>query len=633
MLPDDCALAVDSGRQVIVDSRGNVTPETPETGVYESDHRYLSSLEIEVGDGDEWAVLGRESRDRGVTTTLASPTVGTGRGEQRLWTLGKRLELTETGVTATVRLTNNTRTTREIGITFDLTPDFGHVFESPAFFSPRKNQDRPITVEEHATGCTFVGTLADGTERRVKVGSESALEATVGDESATFSATVTVPPASTRTVELDVDLPDGRRETPEIEVNVDYPQYERLVERAARTLGALMLPCGVPAAGAPRFLAPFGRDSIVVSYQLLPFDSSVAERTLRFLADEQGTETDDATLEAPGRIMHEKRHGDLPAIGDSVRTPYYGTVDATPLFAALFSDTVTETDDDSLFDSVYPHAKAAVEWTLDELDDEGLLFYEPHDHPLGLTHLGWKDSAEALSHPDGTPAQGPIALAEVQGYAFRALTRFAPLAEHRDDSALARACDDAAKTLAATFEERLWLPEEKCYALGMDDRGVIPSVASNQGHAIWGGLGSDERVAQVAERLTSDDMLTSAGLRTFAASHDSFDPLSYHRGSVWPHDTSIAAMGFAERGHREAAESLAISGLTALSDTVRADFPDRLGFPELMVGFDGDLSVGTVRHPDACIPAAWSAGSVFGFLQSVLESNRETVDAIAELVR
>ncbi|MFH5801253.1 MGH1-like glycoside hydrolase domain-containing protein [Haladaptatus sp. CMAA 1911] len=633
MLPDDCALAVDSGRQIIVDSRGDVTPETPETGVYESDHRYLSTVEIEVGNGEEWTVLGRESRDRGVTTTLASPTVGTGRGEQRPWTLGKRLELTETGVTATVRLTNNTQTARETDLAFDLTPDFGHVFEIPAFFSPRKNQDRPITVEEDATGCTFVGTLADGTERRVKVGSESDFEVSLSDESATFSAAVTVPPASTHAVELDIVLPAGRRDTPEIEADVDYPQYDWLVERAAETLGALLLPCGVPAAGAPRFLAPFGRDSIVVSYQLLPYDSSVAKRTLRFLADEQGTETDDATLEAPGRIMHEKRHGDLPAIGESVRTPYYGTVDATPLFAALFSDTVAETGDDSLFDSVYPHAKAAVEWTLGELDEEGLLFYEPHDHPRGLTHLGWKDSAEALSYPDGTRARGAIALAEVQGYAFRALTRFAPLAERRDDLTLARTCDDAAKTLAATFEEQLWLPEEGCYALGIDGRGVIPSIASNQGHAIWGGLGSDERVTEVAERLTGDDMLTSAGLRTFSASHDSFDPLSYHRGSVWPHDTSIAAMGFAERGHHEAAESLAVSGLTALSDTVRADFPDRLGFPELMVGFDGDLSVGTVRHPDACIPAAWSAGSVFGFLQIVAESNRETADAIAELVR
>jgi glycogen debranching enzyme len=632
MLPDDCALAMDSGRQVIVDSRGDVTSETPETGVYESDHRYLSSLKIEVGDGEEWTVLGREVRDRGVTTTLASPTVGTGRGDQRPWMLGKRIALTETGVTATVQLTNNTRTTQKTELTFELASDFGHVFEIPAFFSPREHQDRPITVEEHSTGCTFVGTLADGTERRVEVESESTTKVTVDDDLATLSAGVTVPPASTHTVELDIGLPAGRRDTPEIEADVDCPQHKRLVKRAAGTLGALMLPCGVPAAGAPRFLAPFGRDSLVVSYQLLPFDSTVAERTLRFLAAEQGTETDDATLEAPGRIMHEKRHGDLPAIGESVRTPYYGTIDATPLFAALFSDTVAETDDESLFDSVYPHAKAAVEWTLDELDEEGLLFYEPHDRPLGLSHLGWKDSAGALAHPDGMPTQGAVALAEVQGYVFRALTRFAPLAERADDSTLAAACEDAAETLAGTFEERLWLPEEGCYALGIDDRGVIPSVASNQGHAIWGGLGSDERVAQVAERLTSDDMLTSVGLRTFAASHDSFDPLSYHRGSVWPHDTSIAAMGFAERGHHEAAESLAVRGLAALSDTVRADFPDRLGFPELMVGFDGDISMGTVRHPDACIPAAWSAGSVFGFLQ-VLESNRGAADAIAELVR
>ncbi|ODR81928.1 hypothetical protein BG842_26585 [Haladaptatus sp. W1] len=632
MLPDDCALAMDSGRQVIVDSRGDVTPKTPETGVYESDHRYLSTLEIGVGDADDWIVLGRKSRDRGVTTMLASPTVGTGRGDQRPWTLEKRVELTETGVTVTARLTNNTADTRETTVAFELTPDFGHVFEIPSFFSSRERQDRPVTVEEHSSGCAFVGTLADGTERRVTVSSDSSIETTSTDDSATVSTNVAVAPASTRTVELNIDLPDRARETPEVDADIDYPQYSRLIDRAAETLGALMLPCGVPAAGAPRFLAPFGRDSLLVSYQLLPFDSSVAERTLRFLADEQGTETDDATLEAPGRIMHEKRHGDLPAIGESVRTPYYGTVDATPLFAALFADTVAKTEDETLFDSVYPHAKSAVEWTLAELDDKGFLFYEPHDHPLGLAHLGWKDSAEALARPDGTPAQGSVALAEVQGYVFRALTRFGPLAERADDSTLAAECEVAAKTLAESFEKRLWLPEEGCYALGIDDRGVIPSVASNQGHAVWGGLGSDDRVARVATRLTDDDMLTSAGLRTFASSHDSFDPLSYHRGSVWPHDTSIAAMGFAERGHHETAEALAVRGLDALADTVRTDFPDRFGFPELMVGFDGDVSAGTVRHPDACIPAAWSAGSVFGFLQSVA-SNRETADAIAELVR
>ncbi|EFW91401.1 hypothetical protein ZOD2009_14881 [Haladaptatus paucihalophilus DX253] len=632
MLPDDCALAMDSGRQVIVDSRGDVTPKTPETGVYESDHRYLSTLEIGVGDADEWTVLGRDSRERGVTTTLASPTVGTGRGDQRPWTLEKRVELTETGVTATARLTNNTADTRETTVAFELTPDFGHVFEIPSFFSPRERQDRPVSVERHPNGCAFVGTLADGTERRVTVSSDSSIETTSTDDSATVSTDVAVAPASTRTVELDIDLPDGARNTPEIDAGIDCPRYGRLIDRAAETLGALMLPCGVPAAGAPRFLAPFGRDSLLVSYQLLPFDSSVAERTLRFLADEQGTETDDATLEAPGRIMHEKRHGDLPAIGESVRTPYYGTIDATPLFAALFADTVAETEDETLFGSVYPHAKSAVEWTLAELDDEGFLFYEPHDHPLGLAHLGWKDSAEALARPDGTPAQGSVALAEVQGYVFRALTRFGPLAERADDSTLAAECEVAAKTLAESFEKRLWLPEEGCYALGIDDRGVIPSVASNQGHAVWGGLGSDDRVARVATRLTDDDVLTSAGLRTFASSHDSFDPLSYHRGSVWPHDTSIAAMGFAERGHHETAEALAVRGLDALADTVRTDFPDRFGFPELMVGFDGDVSAGTVRHPDACIPAAWSAGSVFGFLQSVA-LNRETADAIAELVR
>ena len=632
MLPDDCALVMDSGRQIVVDARGDVTPTTPETGVYESDHRYFSALEIDLDGPDDWHVLGRESSDRGVTTTLASPTVGTGRGEGRPWTLGKHLEITETGCLVRVRLTNNTRSAREATLSISLTPDFGHIFEIPAFFSPREHQVRPVEIERRTSGVAFVGTLAADTERRVEVTTDSDLETSVSDDSATFSADVTVPPASTRSIELELELPGGRRNTPDIETDIDCPRYDRLVGRAAKTLDALTLPCGVPAAGAPRFLAPFGRDSLIVSYQLLPFDPTVAERTLRFLADEQGTETDGATLEAPGRIMHEKRYGDLPVIGESVRTPYYGTIDATPLFAALFADTVEE-GDETLFEELYPNAKAAIEWTLSELDDDGFLFYESHDHSLGLTHLGWKDSAESLARPDGTPAEGAIALTEVQGYVFRALERFAPLAARVGDESLADDCREMAGTLAASFEERFWLPDEGCYALGIDGSGVIPSVASNQGHAIWGGLGSERRVEQVAERLTREDMLSSAGLRTFAASHDSFDPLSYHRGSVWPHDTSVAAMGLAERGQQDAARALAVRGLSALEDTVRTDYPDGFGFPELMVGFDEGVSVGTLRHPDSCIPAAWSAGSVFGFVQCVLDSDPVEAETIAELIR
>ncbi|WP_435156636.1 MGH1-like glycoside hydrolase domain-containing protein [Haladaptatus sp. DFWS20] len=617
MLPEECALAIDAGRQIIVDSHGDVSRSVPETGIDESDHRYFSELSFDVAAGHDWVVLGREHRDNGISTILASPSLGTGRGEQRRWTFIKRLAITETGVRAIARLTNNTRTTRKVPVSVTLSPDFKHIFEVGAFFSPRDSLDRSLRVEAQSAGCTFVGTLADGTERRVTVTGDSDLEPTITEDTVTLSTEVTVPPASTQAVAVDIELPAGPRTTSNIDVDIEEPQYATLVERARRTLDSLMLPCGVPAAGAPRFLAPFGRDSFIVSYQLLSFDSTVAERTLRFLAAEQGERFDSSTLEAPGRIMHEKRHGDLPAIGKSVRSPYYGTVDATPLFAALFADTVQRTGNETLRRELYPHAKAAIEWTLDELDDDGYLFYDSHDHPLGLAHLGWKDSAEALAHPDGTPAQGSIALAEVQGYVYRAVRRFEPLATDAGDKALADDCRLAAETLAASFEDDFWLPEQGCYALGLDDRDVIRSVASNQGHAIWAGLGSDERVARVADRLTNDDMLTSAGLRTFASSHDAYDPLSYHRGSVWSHDTSLAALGFAERGHRDTAELLASRGLSALDNVVRADSPERLGFPELMVGFDDeDVSPGAVRHPDACIPAAWSAGSVFGFVHA-----------------
>ncbi|WP_266081450.1 MGH1-like glycoside hydrolase domain-containing protein [Haladaptatus caseinilyticus] len=617
MLPESCTLAIDSGRQIIVDSKGDVSSTVPETGIDESDHRYLSELSVDVAARHGWEVLGRERRERGISTTLASSAVGSGRGEQRRWTLVKRLAITHTGVRTSVRLTNNTQSTRAVPVSVTLTPDFRHIFEVESFFSPRDNLNRSVTVSPQAAGCTFTGTLADGTENHVEVTGDPDLEPAVTSDSVVLSTEVTAPPASTQIITVDIDLPAGHRTTSNIDTTAEDLPNGDLIERARRTLDSLMLPCGVPAAGAPRFLAPFGRDSLIVGYQLLPFDSTVAERTLRFLAGEQGKEVDSSTVEAPGRIMHEKRYGDRPTVGESVRSPYYGTVDATPLFAALFADTVRQTGNETLRRELYSHAKAAIEWTLDEQDDDGFLRYDSHDHPLGLEHLGWKDSAEALAHPDGTPAQGSIALAEVQGYVYRALQRFEPLASDNEDDELAEECRTAAETLAVSFDADLWLPEQGCYALGADDSGVIPTVASNQGHAVWGGLGSDDRVARVVNRLTNEDMLTSAGLRTVASSHDSYDPLSYHRGSVWPHDTSIAAIGFAERGHRDAAESLSSRGLSALADTVRAGSPERFGFPELMVGV-GDEAVcpGTVRHPDACLPAAWSAGSVFGFLQA-----------------
>nr|WP_303650370.1 amylo-alpha-1,6-glucosidase [Halalkalicoccus sp. NIPERK01] len=390
-----------------------------------------------------------------------------------------------------------------------------------------------------------------------------------------------------------------------------------------------MLPEGVPGAGAPRFVAPFGRDALLVGLQTLPFAPDLTRSALTYFAGRQASTADPDTLAKPGKIPHEGRRGDLPALGRSIRSPYYGTVDATPLFAALVAAYGEWAGEQAITDELYAAAVDAVEWTIAVGDEDGVLWYEPHDHEHGLTHQGWKDSARAIARPDGTAAAPPIALAEVQGYAYRALRGVSELAAGRGDDEFGARLDERATRLRGAFDREFWLPDENCYALALDADGTVDAVASNQGHALWGGIVPAERADNVIDRLLRPDMLTDAGLRTFSASHDAFDPLSYHRGSVWPHDTSIAAMGCARYGREDAASALVDRGLDVLA--TGATDPGRWGFPELLVGLDGtDVDAGRVQHPDSCEPAAWSAGSAFGFAQAALGLDVENGTPVAD---
>jgi len=618
MLPDNCALTVSDGRIIIVDRLGDVAADDGYCGIYDTDHRVFSGVSVSLdADGTvDWDVLGRTVECGKVTTTVASTTVGPGRGDQRAWTLTKQFAATTNGVAVDFALRNNTSTRQSGDLVVELLPGFDHIFEVPSFFSPRDSPTRDSSVDDIPEGLVCTSTGVDGRQHRAAaVGSN---EPTVAAESnqGTITWSLTLEPAEEiqRTIRLNLSK---TTEMPPIDHNVTSTEYSTLTSAARRTLEALTVSPGVPAAGAPRFVAPFGRDSLIVSYQLLPYDVTLAKRTLAYLASEQGTTTDTNTLEAPGKILHEHRRGDFVGSGHSLRRPYYGTVDATPLFVSLFADTYGVSGDEDFRDDLYDAADAAVDWILNSLGSDSLLGYEPHDHPYGLSHLGWKDSSDAIVHPEGTPATGSIRLSEVQGYVYRALTRFAPIAREVGDTSRAETCLTTADAISDTFESAFWLPDEGCYALAIDDNGAVPSVASNQTHALWGGLGTTDRVKRAVARLTESDILSENGLRTFASSHPAYDPLSYHRGSIWPHDNSIAAMAFAERGFEEVAQTVARRGLNLLTQQYETARPDRFGFPELVPGITVQGgTTGTLRHPDACEPAAWSAGAVFGFMQA-----------------
>ena len=368
-------------------------------------------------------------------------------------------------------------------------------------------------------------------------------------------------------------------------------------------------------AGIPWYAVPFGRDGIIAAYQTLAWNPDIARGTLRLLARYQGTKVDAFTEEAPGKIFHELRRGELARLGEVPHRPYYGTVDATPLFAMLFAETVKWTGDRALWRELLPAAERAITWcdTFGDADHDGYVEYGAS--PSDLRNHGWKDSANSLSDPDGQPAALPAALVEAQAYVYAAKCGLADLYAIDGEADRAGVLRAQAAALAERFERDFWMENEGCYAQALDgNKKQIPAVTSNAGHALWAGIARPDRARRVAERLMAPDMFSGWGVRTLSSTYRTYNPMSYHNGSVWPHDNSLVAQGFVRYGFREEANAI----IEALIEAGKR-FPNAR-LPELFCGFQRDLRFSS-RPADyliSCIPQAWSAGMVFLCLRSLL---------------
>ena len=381
---------------------------------------------------------------------------------------------------------------------------------------------------------------------------------------------------------------------------------ERMLRRSLLDLRLLISDLdGQPylAAGIPWYATLFGRDSLITATQVLAFDHGLAAGTLRLLAAYQGTRDDPAHDEEPGKILHELRLGEA-AVGTPLGR-YYGTVDATALFLLLLAAHADWTGSTELLQELRPNVDAALRW-LDEdgdLDGDGLIEYRRRADG-GLENQGWKDSWDGVCDEHGDPLRPPIALAEVQGYAIRAREEIArlldALGEH-DEADVLRA--KAERTREAL--ERLWLPDLGAYAMGLDaDKRPSRALASNQGHLLWAGAVDPVRSAAVRDRLMSDDLWSGWGLRTLGCREVAFNPVGYHTGSVWPHDTAFAAAGLRRYGYDDDFLTL----FEALLDAA-AGFPD-YRLPELFAGFSRADYEDPVPYPVACRPQAWAAGAL-----------------------
>jgi glycogen debranching enzyme len=383
------------------------------------------------------------------------------------------------------------------------------------------------------------------------------------------------------------------------------------------------------AAGVPWFTTLFGRDSLLTAFQTLAVRPQVAIETLETLAAFQATEDDPERDMEPGKILHELRTGEMARNRETPHRPYYGTVDATPLWLIVFGATFDWTGDRALVDRLWPNALRALDWIdrYGDRDGDGFVEYERRT-PHGLVNQGWKDSSDCIRDRHGRLAHTPVALAEVQGYVYDAKRRMAGLARVRGEAALAVRLDAEAEALRARFEDAFWSDEQQFYAMALDgDKHKMDAIGSNAGHCLWSGIVSKDRAGDVVRRLMAADMFSGWGIRTYAAGQGGYNPIGYHTGTVWPHDTSLIAAGFKRYGYHGEANMLCGRIFEASQH-----FPE-FRLPELFCGFDRDISAVPVPYPVACSPQAWAAGSLFLFLETMLGLRPHAAAGELELAR
>jgi glycogen debranching enzyme len=368
------------------------------------------------------------------------------------------------------------------------------------------------------------------------------------------------------------------------------------------------------AAGVPWFTTLFGRDALTASLQALAFRPQIAMETLAVLAAYQATEVDDWRDAEPGKILHELRIGEMAGAGELPHTPYYGSVDSTPLWLIVLGATFEWTGDRAFLDGLWPNALAALEWIdrWGDKDGDGFVEYERRSS-RGLMNQGWKDSGDAIRDRHGRGPVMPVALAEVQGYVYDAKRRMAGLARVRGETELAERLLAEAEILRQRFEKAFWVEDQRYYAMALDgEKRHLDAIGSNAGQCLWTGIASPSRARDVADRLMSPAMFSGWGIRTYAAGQPGYNPIGYHTGSVWPHDTSLIAAGLKRYGFEDESNRLVGHVFQAAQQF------DQYRLPELFCGFDRDQSALPVPYPVACSPQAWAAGASFLFLETML---------------
>ena len=411
------------------------------------------------------------------------------------------------------------------------------------------------------------------------------------------------------------------------EITSSNDRFSRWIRRSLSDVEMMTLgnpETNYPYAGVPWFSTVFGRDGIITALQMLWVAPQIAKGVLQYLASTQATEVNPEAEAQPGKIIHETRRGEMANLGEIPFGRYYGSIDSTPLFLILAGEYFDATGDLELIHHLRPHIDLALEWIdrYGDVDGDGFVEYAPHGDK-GLVQQGWKDSSDSIFHSDGSIAPAPIALCEVQGYVYAAKMAGAKLYAAWDDPKRQESLESEAAELQDRFERAFWCDDLSIYALALDaEKKPCRVRTSNPGHCLFSGIASPERASLVAHTLISDDFFSGWGIRTVACHESRYNPLSYHNGSVWPHDNAVVAAGMARYGFREFAGRILMS-LLDLSGAVELH---RL--PELFCGVSRRLGQGPTLYPVACSPQAWAAGAAFMLLQACLGVSIDAKDKL-----
>ncbi|HEX6533687.1 MAG TPA: glycogen debranching N-terminal domain-containing protein [Gemmatimonadaceae bacterium] len=608
-------------------------------GLYYHDCRYLRGYEIRLA-GPSPAVLASSShKGNEATFQLANPDLHLPNGQLiAKETVGLRWTRTLDGDTPELRdqflFQNFGLDDLEFPLSLRFAAKFEDIFAVRGLFEERLGTLHPPAWEDGVLVLAYDG--KDGRARRLRIAFDP-FPASREEDGATFH--VRVPSRGTARIAVTLRVeeepePSGTavaapRARPETERHAKHEEPARTtmqsdslllnatVDRSLRDLRMLRSTIDAQeffAAGVPWFATLFGRDSIVTAIQTLAWEPTVAEHTARLLARYQGHRTDDWRDEQPGKILHSLRVGEMARLGEIPHTPYYGSVDATPLFLALIGRHAQWTGRLDLFRELRDHVELALQWMREGGDPErdGYITYASTSE-RGLINQGWKDSGDAIIDAEGRLAAPPIAMVEVQGYAYLARQLIADLYARDGDEDTARTLRDEANALRKRFNEDFWIESMDCYALALE-KGNAPLrvVSSNPGQALWSGIADEDKARRTAKRLMEEDMYGGWGIRTLSTRERRYNPVGYHLGTVWPHDNSFIAAGFRRYGFDDLAKRV----FTGLCEAAMHFSYYRL--PELFAGFSREEYAEPVRYPVACHPQAWAAGSIPYLLETSL---------------